>query len=98
LNDGTPVLAIIRPEEIIPHGNGSERPADAANVINLTITKMEFLGLFWRTHLRGASIGDETVIANFSINAARRLSLEEGTETTIELPANRLLVFPDIRN
>ena len=93
LADGTPVVAAIRPEEIIPHGSGPERPAEAANVIELTIAKMEFLGSFWRTHLHGPSIGEETLIANFSINAVRRLGLAEGTLMTVELPSERLLVF-----
>src|SRR3546814_4754227 len=55
---------------------------------------MEFLGSFWRSRLSGTALGDEQLVADFSINAVRRLSLDEGAPLTIELPASRLIAFP----
>ncbi|RUZ85319.1 TOBE domain-containing protein, partial [Mesorhizobium sp. M7A.F.Ca.US.006.01.2.1] len=64
------------------------------NLIEVTVGEMEFLGSFWRTRLRGGELGDEILIADFSVNATRRLGLAEGGALTVELPADRLLVFP----
>lgn len=91
--DGAPITAVIRPEDIIPHGDEMELASQQRNAVRLTIMQMEFLGSFWRAYLKGPQIGDETLIANFSINAVRRLGLSAGTDTTIELPCERLLVF-----
>ncbi|WP_288193112.1 putative 2-aminoethylphosphonate ABC transporter ATP-binding protein [uncultured Phyllobacterium sp.] len=88
-----PVIVAIRPEDVIPYEPGS-KSGDTANLVDVIIGKMEFLGSFWRTRLRGERLGDEVLIADFSINAARRLGLAEGGALTVELPADRLLVFP----
>jgi len=93
LENGAAVIAAIRPEDVIPHGANAERPAAAANLIDVTIGQMEFLGSFWRTRLCGESLGEETLVANFSINAVRRLGIAEGECLTVELPPERLLVF-----
>ena len=37
---------------------------------------------------------DAELIADFSMNAVRRLSLAEGKTMSVELPPERLLVFP----
>ncbi|QND55223.1 putative 2-aminoethylphosphonate ABC transporter ATP-binding protein (plasmid) [Phyllobacterium sp. 628] len=87
------VIATIRPEDVIPHEAGS-KSSDTGNLIDVVIGEMEFLGSFWRTRLRGEKLGDEVLIADFSINATRRLGLAEGGSLTVELPADRLLVFP----
>lgn len=90
-----PVIAAIRPEDIIPHAAGSAGTVKTPeNTIDVTIGEMEFLGSFWRTRLRGDSLGGEILIADFSVNAARRLSLVEGGTLSVELPEDRLLVFP----
>src|SRR5690606_2029647 len=69
---GEAVIAAIRPEDVTPHAPGS-RPEGAGNLIDVTIGEMEFLGSFWRTRLRGEELGEEVLIADFSVNAARRL-------------------------
>ena len=56
--------------------------------------EMEFLGSFWRARLTDGILDDAELIADFSINAVRRLDLAEGRRSVFELPANRLLVFP----
>nr|WP_269932970.1 putative 2-aminoethylphosphonate ABC transporter ATP-binding protein [Aminobacter sp. HY435] len=97
---GTAIVAAIRPEDVIPHGPGARSPGapdivrQPENLLDVTIGEMEFLGSFWRTRLRGADLGNETLIADFSINAARRLTLTEGAALTVELPEERLLVYP----
>jgi iron(III) transport system ATP-binding protein len=90
---GEAVVAAIRPEDVTPHAPGS-KPSGAANLIDATVGEMEFLGSFYRTRLRGEKLGEEELIADFSVNAVRRLGLTEGGALTVELPADRLLVFP----
>ena len=94
---GGDVIAAIRPEDIVPDGTNGD-PANGIkspeNTIDVRIDEMEFLGSFWRTRLQGEALGDIELIADFSINAVRRLSLEEGQTINVELPAERLMVFP----
>jgi iron(III) transport system ATP-binding protein len=96
--EGSKVLAVIRPEDVIPHEagyrrDGLESDGDGRNVIDVGIGDMEFLGSFWRTRLGGPQLGGTELIADFSINAVRRMSLAEGAPITIELPAGRLMAF-----
>ena len=94
LAPGDAIIVTIRPEDIIPHAPGS-RPADSSKgLLDVTIGDMEFLGSFWRSRLTGDALGDEELYADLSINAVRRLSLDEGARLTIELPASRLIAFP----
>ncbi len=92
---GTAVTAVIRPEDVVPHKIGFQSEGDGRNVLEVTIDEMEFLGSFWRARLSGARLGAIKVLADFSINAVRRLSLTEGGAITVELPAERLLVFAE---
>ncbi|MDW4549554.1 putative 2-aminoethylphosphonate ABC transporter ATP-binding protein [Defluviimonas sp. D31] len=90
--DGAAVTVAVRPEDILPHraedaGNG------AANMLPVTIEDMEFLGSYWRTHLRSDALGATPLVANFSMNAVRRLDLKPGAAMAVELPAERVLVF-----
>ncbi|VAV89802.1 Ferric iron ABC transporter, ATP-binding protein [hydrothermal vent metagenome] len=88
---GSAVIVAIRPEDIIPQEAGGT--ASDSNSFAVTITEMEFLGTFWRSELQGASLGDQRLITNFSINAVRRMGLEIGASLTIELPADNLRIF-----
>jgi iron(III) transport system ATP-binding protein len=91
--EGSAVTVAVRPEDVVPHLSAdAEEGTD--NLLPVTITDMEFLGSFWRSHLRSAVLGDMPLIANFSMNAVRRLGLETGKEMAVELPAERVLVFP----
>ena len=93
LPEGTAAIAVIRPEDLIPHEAGYRAGADG-NLRDVTITEMEFLGSFWRARLSGGGLGEDEIVADFSINAVRRLSLAEGLGITVELPAARLLAYP----
>ncbi|WP_210093061.1 putative 2-aminoethylphosphonate ABC transporter ATP-binding protein [Ruegeria sp. HKCCSP346] len=92
-NDGTPIIAAIRPEDIIPHEAGYLDTGGNRNCIEVTLDEMEFLGSFWRCRLNNEKFGSSELIADFSINAVRRLELEEGRSVVIELPENRLMAF-----
>jgi len=94
LQPGQPIVVTIRPEDIIPHAAGSQTAVSGGGLIDVTIGEMEFLGSFWRSRLNGEALGDEALTADFSINAVRRLALDEGAPLTIELPAGRLIAFP----
>jgi len=54
---------------------------------------MEFLGSFWRARLASTALGDAKLIADFSINAVRRMQLSVNMDLIIEIPSNRLKVF-----
>ena len=90
LDPGAEATLAIRPEDVVPvEGNG----AGSANRFAVTISEMEFLGSFWRAWLAGPAFGAAGLEADFSVNAIRRLGLEEGKQLTVELPADRLHVF-----
>lgn len=88
--EGAPVTVAIRPEDILPHS--ADHP-EGENRIPVTIHDMEFLGSYWRTHLKGAALGEARLVANFSMNAVRRLGLDTGETLNVELPAERVLAF-----
>ncbi len=96
---GARIVAAVRPEDIIPHGEGARSPGapdvitTPENAFEVTISEMEFLGSFWRCRLVHKIFGGEELIADFSINAVRRLNLEEGGTMTVELPRDRLMAF-----
>ena len=96
---GRQIIAAIRPEDVIPHGNGkgggaaADRIETPENAFEVQINEMEFLGSYWRCRLKNDFFGDQELVADFSVNAARRLELQEHDTMTIELPRNRLLAF-----
>lgn len=100
LANGQKGIVAIRPEDVVPHGRGARSPgaADKVKSKNNTFTgkihEMEFLGSFWRAEIMGGPIGKQTMLADFSINAVRRMSLEVGKSIQLELPPERLKLFP----
>jgi iron(III) transport system ATP-binding protein len=94
LQPGQPIVVTIRPEDIIPHAAGSRAAASDGSLVEVTIGQMEFLGSFWRSRLSSEALGGAELVADFSINAVRRLALGEGIRLTIELPPSRLIAFP----
>jgi len=97
---GSEAVAVIRPAEVIPHGPGARSPGapDAVgtpeNLVDAEVTEMEFLGAFWRCRLVSPRLGERVLMADFSVNAVRRLGIETGGRMQVELPQGRLLVFP----
>lgn len=98
-SDSENVIAAVRPEDIIPHGKGARSQgatdviAEPQNTLDVTIDGMEFLGSFWRTSLSSPDLGPVRLIADFSVNAVRRMSVEVGGAIKIEIPSHRLKVF-----
>lgn len=91
---GSLVVAAIRPEDIIPHQVGYVAEGGNTNCIEVLLQEMEFLGSFWRCRLQSDPFSASELIADFSVNAVRRLELEEGKAMVVELPDNRLMAFP----
>ena len=90
--EGTPVTAAIRPEDILPYAEPVAE--DGTNRLEARVEEMAFLGSFWRVRLAPPALRGTVLTADVSINAARDLDLAEGARLGIELPAERLLVFP----
>ena len=97
---GDAVTAVVRPVDIIPHGDGARSPGAAdtvgtpENLIDTTVDEMEFLGGFWRCRLSAPRLDGRVLVADFSINAVRRLGIKAGGTMQVELPSERVLVFP----
>jgi iron(III) transport system ATP-binding protein len=98
-NDGDSVILALRPEDVVPHGEGARSPGapdiiiTPENTFEVTIEEMEFLGSFWRTRLRDQGLGNLELIADFSINAVRRLSLAIGGKLVVEIPPESIKAF-----
>jgi iron(III) transport system ATP-binding protein len=92
----TPVVAAIRPEDIVPQGMGdySSSDSDAENNLEMEIEDMEFLGSFWRVSLKNSALGAAALMADMSINAIRSLEVKKGSTLRVKLPSDRLWVFP----
>ncbi|MBL4600644.1 MAG: putative 2-aminoethylphosphonate ABC transporter ATP-binding protein [Rhizobiaceae bacterium] len=90
---GSSGIVTIRPEDIVPIKKSAA--AKTKNIMDVTISEMEFLGSFWRATLSSKKLGDTSLIADFSANAARRLSLVEGASIRIELPQDALRFYED---
>ncbi len=99
IQSGTQAILAIRPEDVIPHGEGARSPGapdvikTPGNAFEARIADMEFLGSFFRAELTGEALGDAHLLADFSINAVRRMGLENGKNLTVELPADRVRIF-----
>ncbi len=100
LASDTPVVAAIRPEDIVPQGMGDYSSSDSntENSLEVEIEDMEFLGSFWRVSLSSSALGDATLMADMSINAIRSLEVNTGSTIRVKLPANRLWIFPPSAN
>ncbi len=98
--DGQQVIAVIRPEDVIPHGDPARSPGapdkagEPDNTVETTVDEMEFLGSFWRTRLSSAELGTGQIVADLSINAVRRMDIQVGRRMRTEIPRDRLKVFP----
>jgi iron(III) transport system ATP-binding protein len=102
LQSGSPVVVAIRPEDIVPHGEGASSSAASAtsgeNLFDAEIEDMEFLGSFWRVSLNNDAFGDAELVTDMSINAVRHMNVEVGNSITVEFPQDRLWVFPPDAN
>lgn len=98
-NKDDKVILAIRPEDVVPHGEGARSPGapdiiiTPENTFEVTIEEMEFLGSFWRTRLRDQGLGNLELVADFSINAVRRLNLATGGKLIVEIPPESIKAF-----
>jgi iron(III) transport system ATP-binding protein len=90
IRKGAAVTVGIRPEEV----RVRNLAGDAANRIETTIKELEFLGAFARARLSPVAAPQLRVLADFSVNALRDLSLASGQSLTVALPPETLRVFP----
>lgn len=98
LDKGAAGIVAIRPEDVLPQAGGTgSRKGNGKNHFKGKIREMEFLGSFWRAEITGGPLGDQTLFADFSMNAVRRMSLDEGKSVQLELPADRVKLFPGTR-
>jgi len=87
--EGAAVTVAIRPEDILPLAPDASR---STNSFETMVTDMEFLGSYWRAHLK---LDQSMVVANFSMNAMRRFGIETGRPQLVEIPQERVLVFSE---
>ena len=86
---GHDVTLAIRPEDIVVRGVAANTP----NAFPARVADIEFLGSFCRVGL-AVNGGDQSILADFSINVVRDLAIDEGKQMLIALPPERLRVFP----
>jgi iron(III) transport system ATP-binding protein len=89
---GTDAIVVIRPEDVFPVEKDTRAPPPE-NALLVHIDAMEFLGSFWRTHLSTTELGGQNLIADFSINAVRRLEMREGADLLVEMRRSSLKAF-----
>jgi iron(III) transport system ATP-binding protein len=103
LQTDSPVIVAIRPEDIVPHGEGTSsqgvsETGDTENIFDAAVEDMEFLGSFWRVSLNNSDFGDAVLIADMSINAVRHMAVEIGKTISVEFQSDQLRVFPPDTN
>ena len=67
--------------------------AETPNSFQARVAEIEFLGSFCRVGL-ALNGGAPALLADFSINVVRDLSIDQGKEMRVALPRERLRVFP----
>ena len=86
---GDPVRVGLRPEEVRVRNIDASTPNQIATRISL----LDFLGSFCRARLEPEAVPDMAILADFSTNLMRDLSVAEGQKLTIALPPESLRVF-----
>jgi iron(III) transport system ATP-binding protein len=87
--NGSAVRIGLRPEEIRVRNIDGATP----NQITTRVTTLDFLGSFCRARLEPDAAPGIAIIADFSANLMRDLSVAEGQKLTIALPPESLRVF-----
>jgi iron(III) transport system ATP-binding protein len=87
---GSDVTLAIRPEDVVVRNVD----ANADNTFAVRVAEMEFLGSFCRVGLALNGNDKPSLLADFSINTVRDLSITEGMQMLVGLPSERIRVFP----
>jgi iron(III) transport system ATP-binding protein len=87
---GTPVTLCLRPEDVLVQTAANGHP----NVLEVSVGVMEFVGNHFATtlHVNGTRLN---VSAVFTTNDVRALGITAGAIITVQLPPERLRVFPE---
>ena len=88
-HEGTAVRVGFRPEEIQVRNIAPT----TANLVVTHVTSLDFLGPFCRAKLKPEAVPSLVILADFSANLMRDLSVVEGQRLTIALPPESLHVF-----
>jgi iron(III) transport system ATP-binding protein len=84
---GQPVTLAIRPEKV-----EVARSGQAGNVLRTRVHEVEFIGPFYRLHLR---LGAETrMIAYMPPESARSVAIRAGIDLPVHLPPRHLRIYP----
>ncbi len=86
---GSSVRIGLRPEEIRVRNLDGATP----NKIATKVTMLDFLGSFCRAQLEPEAAPAATILADFSLNLMRDLSVAQGQSLTVALPPESLRVF-----
>ena len=86
---GTPVRIGFRPEEVRVRNLEQSAP----NRVEARVAGLDFLGAFSRARLEPEAAPGVTILADFSANLMRDLSVAQGQKMTIALPPEALRVF-----
>ena len=87
---GSDVTLAIRPEDVVVRNVD----AQGENTFAVRVAEMEFLGAFCRVGLTVNGGDTPALLADFSINTVRDLSITEGMQLLVGLPSERIRVFP----
>ncbi|MCW5644087.1 MAG: putative 2-aminoethylphosphonate ABC transporter ATP-binding protein [Rhodoferax sp.] len=87
---GSDVTLAIRPEDVVVRNVD----ASADNTFAVRVAEMEFLGSFCRVGLSLNGDDKPALLADFSINTVRDLSIAEGMQMLVGVPSERIRVFP----
>jgi len=87
---GSDVTLAIRPEDVVVRNVD----ANAINTFAVRVAEMEFLGSFCRVGLALNGDAKPALLADFSINTVRDLSITEGMQMLVGMPSERIRVFP----
>lgn len=90
MTQGDAATVAIRPEDI----NAQDISPGDDNIIDAEVRHMEFLGSFYRAELSGGSLGDHSLLADFSLNLVRRKGVRVGTVLPVRLPADLIRLYP----
>ncbi len=89
-NNQEKVSIAFRPEDIRILNGKSEME----NAFEVVIREIEFLGPFFRVVATCNRFDEYPIIADFSAEAARGMQIEDGTSVNIQIPAEKIKLFP----
>jgi iron(III) transport system ATP-binding protein len=87
---GTSIVMAIRTEDI----NAQDVREGDANVIDVSVKHLEFLGSFYRAYLDSPAFSGHEVNADFSVNLVRRKGVKIGSRLPVRLPPELIRVYP----